>query len=136
MPNSRRLTVHVNEYRQAERTNTPDFGFALTILGGFLTEKRDFTEAGAGLVEAETILRRLQSSSSLWLGHNLRNQAISLYQQGRYAESQRKLTETEKIYLDSFGPTYDQYPTVLIYKALILDKSGKSKGLKCYYGRP
>jgi hypothetical protein len=117
----------VSEYRQTGRTNTPDFGFALTILGGFLTDKADFAEADRSLTEAEKLLRQLQTSSSLWLGDNLRNQAISLYQQGRYAAAQTKLAETEKIYLDSFGPTYDQYPTVLIFEGLILDKSGKSK---------
>jgi serine/threonine protein kinase len=117
----------VTEYRQTGRTDMPDFGFALTILGGFLTDKGDFAEADRSLAEAEKILRQLQSSSSLWLGDNLRNQAVSFYQQGRYAESQSKLRETEKIYLDSFGPTYDQYPTVLIFEALILNKTGKAR---------
>jgi serine/threonine protein kinase len=117
----------VDEYRHTGRTDTPDFGFALTVLGGFLTDKANFAEADASLLEAEKTLRQLQSSSSLWLGDDLRNQAISFFQQGRYAESQDKLAETEKIYLDSFGPTYDQYPTVLIFKGLILDRSGKSK---------
>ncbi|MCU1263882.1 MAG: serine/threonine protein kinase [Acidobacteria bacterium] len=115
----------VAEYRQNGRSETPDFGFALTVLGGFLTDKGDFAETEAILKEGETILRQRQSPSSLWLGDNLRNQAISFYQQGRYAESQSKITETEKIYLESFGPTYDNYPTVLIVKGLILVKTDR-----------
>jgi tetratricopeptide (TPR) repeat protein len=116
----------VAEYRQTGGTGTPDFGFALTVLGGLLTEKGDFVEADARLKEGEQILRQLQSPTSLWLGDNLRNQAISFYRQGKYAESQSRITETEKIYLEGFGPAYDQYPTVLIFKGLILDKTGKS----------
>ncbi|HEV7860888.1 MAG TPA: serine/threonine-protein kinase [Pyrinomonadaceae bacterium] len=117
----------VAEYRQTGRTGTPDFGFSLTILGGFLTDRGDFAEADTSLKEAETILRQSQSPSALWLGDNLRNQAISFYRQARYAESQSRITETEKIYLESFGPGYDHYPTVLIIKGLILDKTGKSQ---------
>jgi tetratricopeptide (TPR) repeat protein len=117
----------VADYRRAGRTDAPDYGFSLTILGGFLTDRGDYAEADAALGEAEAVLRRRQSSSSLWLGDNLRNQAISLYRQGRYAESQDRITETEKIYLGSYGPSYDQYPTVLIFKGLILDKTGRSQ---------
>ncbi len=116
----------VAEYRQTGGTGTPDFGFALTVLGGLLTEKGDFVEADARLNEGEQVLRQLQSPTSLWLGDNLRNQAISFYRQGKYAESQSRITATEKIYLEGFGPAYDQYPTVLIFKGLILDKTGNS----------
>jgi serine/threonine protein kinase len=116
----------VAEYRRTGRTNTPDFGFSLTILGGFLIDKGDFAEADASLSEAETVLRQLLSPSSLWLGDNLRNQAISFYRRGQYAEAQSRITETEKIYLEGYGPGYDHYPTVLIIKGLILDKTGKS----------
>jgi len=115
----------VAEYRQTGRTDVPDFGFSLTILGGFLTERGDYAEADSILREAETILRQQMSPTSLWLGDNLRNQAISLYRQGKYSESQSKITETEKIYLESYGPSYDNYPTVLIIKGLILNKTGK-----------
>ncbi len=117
----------VAEYRQDGRSDAPDFGFALTVLGGFLTDKGDFAETDAILKEGETILRQRQSPSSLWLGDNLRNQAISFYQQGRYAEAESKITETEKIYLESFGPTYDNYPTVLIVKGLILVKTARAQ---------
>jgi serine/threonine protein kinase len=117
----------VEEDRRAGQTGTPDFGFSLTVLGGFQTDKGDYAEADASLREAETVLRQSQNPTSLWLGDNLRNQAVSLYQQGEYAESQSKITEAEKIYLESFGPGYDHYPTVLIIKGLILDKTGHSQ---------
>jgi serine/threonine-protein kinase len=116
----------VAEYRQTGRTDMADFGFVLTVYGGFLTDRGDFAEADESLIEAETILRRRQSPTSLWLGDNLRNQAVSFYHQGKYAESQSKVTEAEKIYLKSFGTSYDHYPTVLIARGLILDKTGKS----------
>ncbi|MDX6694383.1 MAG: eukaryotic-like serine/threonine-protein kinase [Blastocatellia bacterium] len=117
----------VAEERQRGRIGTPNFGFSLTILGGFLADKGYFADADSNLREAETILRQRMSPSALWLGDNLRNQAISLYRQGKYVEAQSKVTETEKIYLESFGPGYDHYPTVLITKGLILDKTGKSQ---------
>jgi tetratricopeptide (TPR) repeat protein len=117
----------VAEYRQREETGTPNFGFALTVLGGFLTEKDDYAEADANLREAEAIQRKFLNPSSLWLGDNLRNQAISFYEQGRYAESLSKVTETLKIYRESFGPYYDNYPTALIIQGLILAKTGQPK---------
>ena len=117
----------VTEQRRAGQTNTPDFGFALTILGGFLTDKGAFVEADATLGEADALFRRLQIPSFFWLGDNLRNQGISFYRQAKYAEAQSRLLEAKKIYLDKFGPTYDNYPTVLIFEGLILDKTGRSQ---------
>jgi tetratricopeptide (TPR) repeat protein len=75
----------------------------------------------------EAIYRKLLAPSSLWLGDNLRNQAISLYQQARYAESLNKVTETLKIYLETFGTHYDQYPTALIIQGLSQAKTGQLK---------
>jgi tetratricopeptide (TPR) repeat protein len=117
----------VAEMRQRGQSHTPDFGFALTILGGFLTEKGNFAEADANLQEAETIFRRTLHSSHLWLGDNLRNQSISFYQQEKYAEAQSRVTETLKIYRESFGTHYDHYPTALIIQGLCLTKTGQPK---------
>jgi serine/threonine protein kinase len=117
----------VAEYRQREETGAPNFGFALTVLGGFLTEKGDYAEADVNLHEAEAIFRKILAPSNLWSGDNLRNQAISYYQQGRYAESLSKVTETLKIYRESFGTYYDHYPTALMIQGLILAKTGQPK---------
>ena len=113
----------VTEYRQRGEIDTPNFGFTLTVLGGFLTEKGDYAAADANLHEAELIFRKLLQPSHLWMGDNLRNQALSFYQQGRYAESLSKVTETLKIYRGSFGLYYDNYPTALIINGLILAKT-------------
>jgi serine/threonine protein kinase len=117
----------VSEARQRGEADRPDFGFSLTVLGGFLTDKGDFVEADAALREGEAIFRKLLSPSHLWLGDNLRNQAISLYRQNKFADAQSRVDETLKIYLESFGAHYDNYPTALITKGLILNKTGKSK---------
>jgi serine/threonine-protein kinase len=117
----------VAEYRQRGQIDTPDFGFTLTILGGFLTEKGDFSEANISLREAETILRKLLAPTTLWLGDNLRNQAILFYQQGRYDESLKKVTESLRIYREGFGTHYDHYPTALIVHGLILTKTSQPK---------
>jgi hypothetical protein len=92
----------VAEARQRGETDRPDFGFSLTVLGGFLTDKGDFGDADAALREGESILRKLLSPSHLWLGDNLRNQAISFYKQDKFAEARNKVSETLKIYLESF----------------------------------
>src|SRR6266478_4749598 len=68
--------------------------------------------------EAELLFRKILVPSHLWSGDNLRNQAISYYEQGRYAESLSKVTETLKIYRESFGTHYDNYPTALIIQGL------------------
>jgi eukaryotic-like serine/threonine-protein kinase len=117
----------VTEARQRGEADRPDFGFSLTVHGGFLTDKGDFAEADAALREGEAIFRKLLSPSHLWLGDNLRNQAICFYRQNKFAEAQSKVDETLKIYLESFGVHYDNYPTALITKGLILNKTGKSK---------
>ncbi|MGH8092775.1 MAG: protein kinase domain-containing protein [Chthoniobacterales bacterium] len=117
----------VAEYRQARQTDTADYAFALTVLGGFLTEAGNFAEADAALARAESILRRRQSPSALWLGDALRNEALSFYRQGKYALAQERVNEARRIYLDWFGPTYDQYPTTLITAGLILDETGRPR---------
>lgn len=117
----------VNQYRKRGDTDSGNFGFALTVLGGFLTERGDFVEADKNLSEAEAIFRKPQFSSSLWLGDCLRNQAFSFYEQGRYDESLGKVTAALKIYLETFGPYYDNYPTALIVQGLSQAKTGRLK---------
>ncbi len=115
----------VEEQRARDETETPTFGFNLTVFSGFLTEKGEFAEADVNLRKAEEIFRLNLAPSNLWLGDNLRNQAISLYRQEKYAEALAKADETLKIYLERFGPLYDNYPTALIVKGLILTKTGQ-----------
>jgi hypothetical protein len=117
----------VAETRQRQGSDSPILGFSLTILGGFLSDKANFAEADTALHEAETIFRKQQQPSSLGLGDDLRNQAISFYRQDRFAEAQTKVDETLEIYLEDFGAHYDNYPTALITKGLILTKTGKAK---------
>jgi serine/threonine protein kinase len=110
---------------ERQRGDTINYGFALTILGGFLTDRADYTEGDASLQEAEAIFRKALGPSDLWLGDNLRNQAISLYQQQQYAGGLSKAGEAQQIYLESFGTHYDHYPTVLIVQGLSLTKTGR-----------
>ncbi|MEO6969457.1 MAG: protein kinase [Chthoniobacterales bacterium] len=112
--------------RAEGETGMPAYGFSLTILGGFLVDQGDFAAGDKALKEGEAIFRKLLSPTHLWLGDNLRNQAISYYQQGRFAEAQTKDAEALRIYLESFGPKYDNYPTALLTKGLILNKTGQS----------
>lgn len=120
----------VAEYRQQGLTSTPGYGFALTILSGFQTDAEKFSEADANLAQAETILRKRLTSSDLWLGDNLRNQASSLYAQKRYTEALTKVTEALGIQ-QSFGVHYDNYPTALDVQGLTLAKTGRvDKGEK------
>ncbi len=116
----------VATYLQSGRTETADFAFALTILGGFLAEQGDFARADANLAQGEAILRKRQGAVALWLGDNLRNQAISFYRQARYTLAADKAAEAKRIYLESYGPSYDNYPTVLIVEGLILNETGRS----------
>jgi tetratricopeptide (TPR) repeat protein len=59
------------------------------------------------------------------LGDNLRNQAGSLYRQGKYTEAKSKADEALKIYRQSFGPHYDHYPTALAIQGLALTRMGE-----------
>jgi serine/threonine-protein kinase len=117
----------VAEYRRNSAANTADFGYALTGLGSFLSEKGDFAEADANLQEAENIYRRLLGDQHLWLGDNLRLQANSLYKQRRLEEAQRKIEETLRIYNAASGPQYINYATALMIQGLILNQTGKIK---------
>ena len=90
-----------------------------------MTEKGEFAEADAYLSEAEDIFRKNLAPNNLWLGDNLRNQAISFYFQAKYTEAIQKADETLKNYA-TFGKHYDHYPTALIFKGLSLAKTGQA----------
>ena len=115
----------ISEDRQTGQADTPGFGFSLTVLGGFLTDNRQFPEADAALREAEAIFQKRLSPSHLWLADNLRNQAALLYEEGRFAESLEKVNKTLQLYRQNFGTHYDNYPTALIIRGLSLTKTGQ-----------
>jgi eukaryotic-like serine/threonine-protein kinase len=115
----------VERFRRNSSANTADFGYALTGLGSFLSEKGDFAEADSNLIEAEKIYRRLLGDQHLWLGDNLRLQANSLYKQRRFDEAQRKIQETLSIYKAAAGPQYINFATALMIQGLILNQTGK-----------
>ena len=115
------------ESRRRGEVDTPNLGFALTVYGGFLSDREDFAEADANLSAAEAIFRKSLSPSALWLGDNLRNQSVSFYRQGRYAEALSRATEALNIYRESFGTHYDHYPTALAIRGLSLTRLGQSK---------
>jgi tetratricopeptide (TPR) repeat protein len=114
----------VAESRREGIGSTPDFGFVLTIYGGFLTEEHRCAEADSALTEADRIFRQLLSPTSLWTGDNVRNQAALLYTEGRYRDALAKAQEALYIYRKSFGPHYDNYPTALTIQGLSLTRLG------------
>ncbi len=116
----------VVEYQTRGDTDSANYGFSLTVLGGFLTENGDYSQAENDLLAAETIFRKLLSSRSLWLGDNLRNQAALLYYEQKYAAAIEKADMALQIYEESFGKHYDNYPTALIVKGLALARLGRA----------
>ncbi len=116
----------VEEFRNRGDEDSPSFGFALNIYGGFLVEKGDLENADAELRNAENILNKYFSKSNLWIGDNIRNQALSAYMHGHYNESIEKANAALKNYEDGFGKHYDNYPTALIIKGLSLTRSGQT----------
>jgi serine/threonine protein kinase/tetratricopeptide (TPR) repeat protein len=106
-------------------TSTPEFGFVLTVYGGFLTEEGKLEEADSALCRADRIFRQLLAPMSLWSGDNARNQAALLYQEGRYNEALDKVQEALHIYGESFGTHYDNYPTALTIQGLSLCRLGR-----------
>lgn len=105
--------------------STPDYGFVLTIYGGFLTEEGRYTEADSALKEADRIFRQLLPPTDLWTGDNVRNQAALLYRQDRCNEALAKAQEALHIYHESFGTHYDNYPTALTIQGLSLNRLGR-----------
>ncbi|MEQ1922887.1 MAG: protein kinase, partial [Pyrinomonadaceae bacterium] len=116
----------VAELRRTSAAETWEFGYALTALGGLLSERRRFVEADQNLSKGEAIYRQLVGNSHLFLGDNLRIQANSLYQQNRFAEAQSRIEETLKIYRAGTNPQYINFATALMIQGLILNKTGKS----------
>lgn len=116
----------VEEFKQLGETDQPNYAFALTVLGGFLTDAGNTAEADAALREGLAIIHKFFPPTSLWLGDNLRNQSILAYQQGRYEDALAMATQSLTIYRDNFGPHYDHYPTALMVKGLSLAKLGQT----------
>ncbi|HEU0209035.1 MAG TPA: tetratricopeptide repeat protein [Candidatus Udaeobacter sp.] len=110
---------------QTSSANTADFGYAISTLGGFLSEEGNFAEANANLIEGEEIYRRLLGDEHLWLAVNLRWQAYSLYRQSRPLEAQDKIEQALKIYPKISGPQYINFATALMIEGLILNRTGK-----------
>ena len=117
---------NVNYLRQTTEANTTGFGYALTTLGSYTSEKGNYAEAEAILSEAEAIYRKLLGDSHLWLGDNLRLQANTFYQQNKLEQAQSKVKETLRIYRTNTSAQYINYPTALTIEGLILNKMGKS----------
>jgi eukaryotic-like serine/threonine-protein kinase len=115
----------VEDFRRMRNTTSPDYGFALTVFGGFLTENGSYDTASAVLRDAEILLRKTLSATSLWLGDNLRNQAALYYQERNFPAALSAIDEALKIYTESFGPHYDHYPTALMARGLALNGMGK-----------
>ncbi len=115
----------VVESRHKGIASTPDFGFVLTVYGGFLTEEGKYAEADSVLTEAAQIFQRLISPTSLWTADNERNQAALSYQIGRYDDALAKSREVLHIYRENFGTHYDNYPTALTIEGLCLVRLGR-----------
>jgi tetratricopeptide (TPR) repeat protein len=116
----------VSESRREGIASTPDFGFVLTIYGGFLSEEGKYAEADSALTEADRIFRQLISPTSLWIGDNVRNQAALCYNENRYNDALAKAQSALHIYRESFGTHYDNYPTALIIQGLSLSRLGRT----------
>jgi len=116
----------VSELRRSSAADTWEFGYALTALGGLLSERQNFAEADENLSKGEAIYRQLVGNSHLFLSDNLRIQANSLYQQNRFADATNKIDEALKIYIANTGPEYINFGTALVIRGLILNKTGKS----------
>jgi serine/threonine-protein kinase len=117
----------VDDFSVWNEIDSPNYGFAMTVLGGFLTEKGEYAEGDKCLADAEDIYRRVLTPESLWLGDNLRNQALSFYWQGRYNDAIRKADDAKGIYEAGFGEKYDHFPTVLIVRGLSLVRLGNER---------
>jgi serine/threonine-protein kinase len=120
---------------QPARMQSPNYGFALTVLGGFLSESGELAEAEKLLAEAERILRLQLGKDTLWIGDNLRNQALLALLLERPTQALQQAQEARRIYDASFGETYDHYPTVLLAEAGARARLGEVTQAEALYQR-
>ncbi len=106
------------------RALMPDYGFALTVHAGFLVEAGELAAADAELTRAEALFRRTLGDAHLWLGDNLRNQALLALALGDIDRAARNAEAARAIYERSFGEKYDHYPTVLVAQAEVAAARG------------
>ena len=107
----------------AQRRQMPDYGFAMTVHAGFLVETGDLAPAQRELLQAEQLFRSTVSEHHLWLGDNLRNQALLWLALDDVVRAERAVAEARQIYDHSFSEKYDHYPTVLMIQAEIAARS-------------
>jgi len=99
------------------RMLSADYGFALTVHGGFLIESGDLQGAAVLLQKAQVLLRARLGNQHLWLGDALRNLGL-LHLANRDADAAMAVaSEAQAIYQRGFGVRYDHYPTVLLIQA-------------------
>lgn len=110
---------------QPRRMLSADYGFALTVHGGFLTESGELTLAGERLSKAEALLRARLGAQHLWLGDALRNLGALRLKNGQLDAAMSAASEARAIYERGFGPRYDHYPTVLLIQAQIHSRQGQ-----------
>ena len=109
-----------------ERKKLPDYGFALTVHAGFLLDAGERIPAQLELLEAEDLFRNTLGALHLWLGDNLRNQALLWLANDDLDRAERSASEALQIYERSFGEKYDHYPTVLMIQAEIAAARGNN----------
>ncbi|MBI2398537.1 MAG: serine/threonine protein kinase [Xanthomonadales bacterium] len=117
------------------RTLMPDYGFALTVHAGFLVEGAELAAADTELTRAEALFRRTLGDAHLWLGDNLRNQALLALALGDIDRAARNADAARAIYERSFGEKYDHYPTVLVAQAEVAAARGAHADAEALFRR-
>jgi tetratricopeptide (TPR) repeat protein len=120
---------------QPRRMLSADYGFALTVHGGFLTESGELTLAGEQLSKAEALLRERLGAQHLWLGDALRNLGLLQLKNGQFEAAMIAATEAQAIYERGFGQRYDHYPTVLLIQAQIHAARGQPAAAEALFRR-
>jgi len=110
--------VAVREFEvNPKRMLSADYGFALTVHGGFLIESGDLQGAAVLLQKAQVLLRRRLGNQHLWLGDALRNLGLLHLANRDPDAAMAAAKEAQAIYQRGFGVRYDHYPTVLLIQA-------------------